>query len=252
MNTNRINVSSIPDNVSPDVLMALCDSDPSVLSQLSIMDPELAAALQTRDVAQVRLKLMSRYMRLFKTNLVKQQEIAAIEANPDSEENQRKIAEAIQRENIEMNRELAYENIPEALIQVQMLYVKIEVNNSFVNAFVDSGAQATIMSVACAERCNLMRLVDTRYEGMAKGVGTAKIIGRVHMCQMKFGNTFLPLSLTILENNDVDFLLGLDMLRRYRATLDLGHNSLKIENEELPFITPEQSKSEAASSGSNV
>lgn len=51
------------------------------------------------------------------------------------------------------------------------------VNGTPLKAFIDSGAQMTIMSRSCAERCGLLRLMDTRWQGTAVGVGSAKILG---------------------------------------------------------------------------
>lgn len=134
----------------------------------------------------------------------------------------------------------AIENLPEAFGSVTMLYVNIEVNSVPVKAFVDSGAQSTIMSARCAERCHVMHLLDTRFSGEARGVGTAKILGRIHIAQMRFGGSVFPISITVLENNDVDFLFGLDTLRRYRCSIDLSKNVLRIEGatgqEEIPFL----------------
>merc|ERR1719378_365300 len=203
----------------PAWIREMLSANPDQLAQLKQNNPPLAEAYASGSLEE------------FAKVLKKQQEarkerdalrIRMMNADPFDLEAQRMIAQEIEQKNIDQNMELAMEASPESFGSVIMLYINCRVNGHEVKAFVDSGAQATIMSQKAAEKCNIMRLVDQRWAGIAKGVGTQKII-------------------------------GLDMLKKHQCTIDLKKNVLVIgtTGTETPFL-PEAELPPCARLSTNV
>lgn len=166
---------------------------------------------------------------------IPQEEYTRLMNDPDDPSNQQRIAELINQQEIDEQMRNALEYTPEMFTTVHMLFIHLEINGNPVKAFVDTGAQATIISTKLAERTGLSRLIDRRFVGEAKGVGTGKIIGRIHQAQIRIETQFIPCSFTVLDT-DMDMLLGLDMLKRHQAIIDLGKDSLKIAGVETRFL----------------
>ncbi|XP_073937384.1 protein DDI1 homolog 2 isoform X6 [Castor canadensis] len=199
---------------NPALLRDMLLANPHELSLLKERNPPLAEALLSGDLERFSRVLVEQQQDRARRE---QERIRLFSADPFDLEAQAKIEEDIRQQNIEENMTIAMEEAPESFGQVVMLYINCKVNGHPVKAFVDSGAQMTIMSQACAERCNIMRLVDRRWAGIAKGVGTQKIIGRVHLAQVQIEGDFLACSFSILEEQPMDMLLGLDMLKRHQS-----------------------------------
>ena len=138
--------------------------------------------------------------------------------------------------------EMALEVNPEAFVNTPMLYVACTLNDVPLKAFVDTGAQMTVMTAATAQKCNLLDKVDARFRGVAAGVGAARILGRVHLVTLRFGaSTAVDVSITILDqNHGPELLLGLDLLRKYQAVIDLARNAMLIGGKAIPFVEGEK------------
>ncbi|KAG0325495.1 DNA damage-inducible protein 1 [Podila horticola] len=224
-------------------------SDPTLLQQLRERQPALAeAALNNPSRFHALIRELDEQRRNAESTRMRQ--IQALNDNPFDMDAQQRIEEAIRLENVAANLEAALEYNPESFGRVTMLYIEVEVNGHPVKAFVDSGAQATIMSPECAEACGIMRLVDKRFAGIARGVGVAKILGRVHSAQIRVGrDLFLACSFTIMEGKGVDLLFGLDMLKRHQACIDLSKNALIINDIEVRFLSEHELPSSAKENG---
>lgn len=224
--------------INPIALIRHLRGDPNIMRQLQESNRELSQAISNDNVDLLQNILRQQHQQKLLMQQQRQREIDLMNADPFDVEAQKRIEEAIQQKNVDENWEAALEYNPEAFARVIMLYVDMEVNGFPLKAFVDSGAQSTIISKTCAERCGLLRLMDKRYRGIAKGVGQSEIVGRIHVAPLKIGKNFYPCSFTVLDQADLEFIFGLDMLRKHQCSIDLKDNVLRVGGGEIsvPFL----------------
>jgi DNA damage-inducible protein 1 len=164
-------------------------NNPDQLNYLFSTNKDLAEAIvsgndkKLEDIISERIK---------EYDLKKQKEyqefIKLSNSDPNDLEAQKKIEEIIRLKNIEENMKMAHEYLPESFGHITMLFINLEINKEKITGLVDTGAQTTIISENLAKKCGLFNLCDTRYSGIAKGVGTSKILGVIHAANLKIGD----------------------------------------------------------------
>ena len=118
------------------------------------------------------------------------------------------------------------------------LQVLVEVNGFMVPAIIDTGAQITVMSASCAKRCRISSSIDTRFSGKAVGVGSSEIIGRVDGLGMRVGPVSFEGKVSVLREAQVDFLIGLDLLKRFKTEVNLKEHVLKLQVRDRIYRVP--------------
>uniref|UniRef100_A0A7N0TZ07 DNA damage-inducible protein 1 n=1 Tax=Kalanchoe fedtschenkoi TaxID=63787 RepID=A0A7N0TZ07_KALFE len=236
--TNPLGLNPDGSAVNPSAFQQHVRGDSNTMARLFQSDPELAQAILGNDLNKLQEVLRARFQHSSDLKRQQDEELALLYADPFDVEAQKKIEAAIRQKGIDENWAAALEHNPEAFARVIMLYVDMEVNGVPLKAFVDSGAQSTIISKSCAERCGLLRLLDQRYKGIAHGVGQTEILGRIHVAPIKIGNVFYPCSFMVLDSPNMEFLFGLDMLRKHQCSIDLKENVLRVGGGEVsvPFL----------------
>ena len=152
------------------------------------------------------------------------------------------------------------------------MYISQTVKRTPIAAYVDTGAQVTVISASAARRAGILHLMDRRYAGRATGVGHCKVLGRIPARHVYFflgGDGGLLCrqggkeeeqgelvqmdspALTVLEGTvtkGVDMLLGLDVLQDWDAEIRMGKNkSITVRKKEgkskhansvvIPFVS---------------
>ncbi|KAK2956282.1 putative DNA damage-inducible protein 1 [Blattamonas nauphoetae] len=211
--------------------------NPHEFEMLTQNRPDLIEPASRGDYEPLRGFLLEVFKLEMKRYLAHQKRKKLVESDPTSERAQEAIMKSIRETALRQNIETAYDEIPESFVQVHMLYMQVEVNGRKVTAFIDTGAQSTIMSQRLCEYCGISHLIDRKRAGIAVGVGTAEIIGKVHAVDMKVGNSYFATSCTILKESSIEFIFGLDNLRRHQCCIDLKAQELRIGDEKIALLS---------------
>ncbi|GMI41579.1 hypothetical protein TrCOL_g11878 [Triparma columacea] len=205
---------------------------PLLANELSSASNEKAAALLWQ--SYLVKSSISGATRVTESRSKEAQMEARLRANPMDEEANAYFGDKIRLKQVHEQYELMMETFPEAMGKVLMLYINTKINGKEQIAFVDSGAQMTVMSQKCAEKMGILHLVDKRFAGVAVGVGSSKILGKVHLAEMEINGVIFQVTVTVMDDSEglgdknMDFLLGLDMLKRHRCSINLHANQLEF------------------------
>jgi len=121
-----------------------------------------------------------------------------------------------------------------------MIHIACEIGESEVEILVDTGAQMSVISEPLASQLGLLSRLDRSRQGVANGVGQAKILGHVLDVPVKLGHVEFALNFSVLQMQQPLLILGVDQMRHYKCLVDLERSCLVFGGHggvEVPFLS---------------
>lgn len=109
-----------------------------------------------------------------------------------------------------------------------MCLIPCTIGSITVEMMVDTGAQSSVLSMPLVTQLGLTNRVDRRYQGVAAGVGRARISGRIRnvVCTFGVGHVEFLMDFIVLDVNDPLVIIGLDQMRKYKCLVDMEREKL--------------------------
>jgi len=109
-----------------------------------------------------------------------------------------------------------------------MCLIPCTIGDITVEMLVDTGAQSSIISAPLVTQLGLSNRLDRSYQGVAAGVGRAKISGRIRnvVCAFGDGHVEFLMDFMVLDISELLVIIGLDQMRKYNCLVDVGSGHL--------------------------
>jgi hypothetical protein len=123
-----------------------------------------------------------------------------------------------------------------SMLDNSLLHILLEVNNFQFACILDTGAQSSVISLRTAETLKIAHLIDKTFSGVAKGVGSAKILGNLFNVKAKINQSNFNLNFRVIETDEQLILLGLDFLLSKCNSIDLKKKLIIVNNTPIKFL----------------
>ena len=131
---------------------------------------------------------------------------------------------------VEENLEKAYNEIPHTFIRTEAIYLKGHINGHEISFLLDTGAEMSVIPVNIIQACGLENILDTNFSGIMKGVGEAKMLGKLHYVEVILECGVYPCAFSVCSNNDLPPILGIDMMYNLGISIDFKNKKIHFDN----------------------